>query len=137
MAAARGATEAEAVAEAEAEAEAAVSAVAARCDPGRRALGRGGRGGGRRGRGRGPNPLSPRQGFRLDRAGTTKLERLVGISASLISPTRLEHKPEVAHLQQNNLVSTEWHCGQWEIFFGLSSGPLLTVLPEHMWQHMD
>ena len=29
---------------------------------------------------------------------------------------------EVAHLQQNNLVSTEWHCGQWEIFFGLSSG---------------
>ena len=43
---------------------------------------------------------------------------------------------EVAHLQQNNLVSTEWHCGQWEIFFGLSSGPLLTVLPEHMWQHM-
>ena len=44
---------------------------------------------------------------------------------------------EVAHLQQNNLVSTEWHCGQWEIFFGLSSGPLLTVLPEHMWQHMD
>ena len=44
---------------------------------------------------------------------------------------------EVAHLQQNNLVSTEWHCGQWEIFFGLSSGPLLTVMPEHMWQHMD
>ena len=44
---------------------------------------------------------------------------------------------EVAHLQQNNLVSTEWHCGQWEIFFGLSSGPLLTVLHEHMWQQMD
>ena len=34
-------------------------------------------------------------------------------------------------------VSTEWHCGQWEIFFGLPSGPLLTVLNEHMWQHMD
>ena len=44
---------------------------------------------------------------------------------------------EVAHLQQNNLVSTEWHCGQWEIFFGLSLGPLLTVLHDHMWQHMD
>ena len=26
---------------------------------------------------------------------------------------------------------------QWEIFFGLSSGPLLTLLPEHMWQHMN
>ena len=34
---------------------------------------------------------------------------------------------EVAHLQQNHLVSTEWHCGQWAIFFGLSSGPLITV----------
>ena len=44
---------------------------------------------------------------------------------------------EVAHLQQNNLVSTEWHCDQWEIFFGLPSGPLLTVLNEHTWQHMD
>ena len=44
---------------------------------------------------------------------------------------------EVAHLQQNHLVSTEWHCGQWEIFLGLSSGPLLTVLHEHMWQYMD
>ena len=33
---------------------------------------------------------------------------------------------EVAHLQQNNLVSKEWHCGQWEIFFDLSSGPLIT-----------
>ena len=42
-------------------------------------------------------------------------------------------------LQQNNLVSTEWHCGQWEILKskGLSSGPLLIVLHEHMWQHMD
>ena len=44
---------------------------------------------------------------------------------------------EVAHLQQNSLVSTEWHCDQWEIFFGLPSGPLLTELNEHMWQHMD
>ena len=30
---------------------------------------------------------------------------------------------DVAHLQQTNLVSTECHCGQWEIFFGPSSGP--------------
>ena len=26
---------------------------------------------------------------------------------------------------------------QWETLFGLSSGPLITVLHEHTWQHMD
>ena len=31
------------------------------------------------------------------------------------------------HMQQNNLVSKEWHCGQWEVFFGLSSGPLISM----------
>ena len=32
---------------------------------------------------------------------------------------------EVAHLQQDNLVLTECHCGQWETSFGLSLGPWL------------
>ena len=42
---------------------------------------------------------------------------------------------EVAHLQQDDLVSTSCHCGQWKTLSGLSSGPLITVLHEH--QHMD
>ena len=48
---------------------------------------------------------------------------------------------EVAHLQQNNLVSTEWHCGQWEIVC-IFLWPILGVLGysdlyEHTWQHMN
>ena len=46
------------------------------------------------------------------------------ILAHLPDPVTTFLLAEVAHLQQNNLVSTEWHCGSWEIFFGLSSGPL-------------
>ena len=34
---------------------------------------------------------------------------------------------DVAHMQQNNLISTEWHFGQWKIFFGLPLGPLIKV----------
>ena len=45
--------------------------------------------------------------------------------------------PRTSRIAIAPLVSTEWHCDQWEIFFGLPSGPLLTVLNEHMWQHLD
>ena len=42
---------------------------------------------------------------------------------------------DIGPLQQNNLVSMECHCGQWESI-GLTSGPLLPVLLEHKWQSM-
>ena len=39
-------------------------------------------------------------------------------------------------LQRNSLVSPECHCGRWDSV-GLTSGPLPTVLLEHMWQSMN
>ena len=62
------------------------------------------------------------------RAASHAVEGEVWILAHLPDPVTTFLLAEVAHLQQNNLVSTEWHCGQWEIFFDLSSGPLITVI---------
>ena len=44
---------------------------------------------------------------------------------------------DVAHLQQNNLVSMNVIVASRETIFGLYSGLLITVLHEHTWQHMD
>ena len=43
----------------------------------------------------------------------------------------------LGHLPQNKLASKECYCGQWETSTGPCSGPLLPVLHEHVWQHMD